>query len=59
MGRRLENRKIAISHDDAEWVSQSHRPSAVSDIKKIKFLTVGALRSHMLHHFAKFHGDRL
>jgi len=28
-GRHLENRKITISDDDAEWVSQVHQPSAM------------------------------
>ena len=27
----LDNRKIAIFHDSAEWVSQMHRPSAILD----------------------------
>ena len=27
--RHLENRKVAICHNDAEWVSQAHRSSAI------------------------------
>jgi len=31
--RRLESRKIAISHDDEEHVSQVYQPSAILDFK--------------------------
>jgi len=49
--------KNSISHDDAERVSQTYRPSAILDLKKLS-LTAGAHERHVLYHYAKFCGDR-
>ena len=42
-GRHLENRIIAMSYDDAEWISMECLGRPPSLILKTKFLTAGAL----------------
>jgi len=42
------NQQIAISYNDAEWVSQAYRPSAVLDFK-MKFLMGSAIEGHVHH----------
>ena len=42
-GRHLENRIIAMSYDDAEWISMECLGRPPSLILKTNFLTAGAL----------------
>ena len=55
-GRHLKNRKIALSHDDAERVSPAHLSSWIFIIN---FFSTACVREKpVLYHCAKFRGDR-
>jgi len=54
-GRHLKNRKIAISHDDAERVSPAHLSSWIFIIN---FLTACVCEKPVLYHCGKFRKDR-